>query len=45
MPPYIAIENTGTFGEYGWVESWEPLPSYSFAYIGFDAVSTAAQKP
>ena len=41
--PYI-IENTGTFGEYGWSGIFRAAGIIFFAYIGFDAVSTAAQE-
>ena len=40
--PYIP-ENTGTFGEYGWSGVFRGAAVIFFAYIGFDAVSTAAQ--
>ncbi len=41
--PYIP-ENTGTFGEYGWSGIVRAAGVIFFAYIGFDAVSTAAQE-
>ncbi len=41
--PYIP-ENTGTFGEYGWSGIIRAAGIIFFAYIGFDAVSTAAQE-
>lgn len=41
--PYI-INNTGTFGEYGWSGIIRAAAIVFFAYIGFDAVSTAAQE-
>jgi APA family basic amino acid/polyamine antiporter len=41
--PYIP-ENTGTFGEYGWSGIVRAAAIIFFAYIGFDAVSTAAQE-
>jgi APA family basic amino acid/polyamine antiporter len=41
--PYI-IENTGTFGEFGWSGIVRAAAIVFFAYIGFDAVSTAAQE-
>lgn len=41
--PYIP-ENTGTFGEYGWSGIIRAAAIIFFAYIGFDAVSTAAQE-
>jgi APA family basic amino acid/polyamine antiporter len=39
LPP-----NTGTFGEYGWSGVLRGAGVVFFAYIGFDAVSTAAQE-
>ena len=41
--PFIP-ENTGTFGEYGWSGVVRAAGIIFFAYIGFDAVSTAAQE-
>lgn len=41
--PYIPA-NTGTFGEYGWSGIVRAAGVIFFAYIGFDAVSTAAQE-
>ena len=41
--PYIP-QNTGTFGEYGWSGIVRAAGIIFFAYIGFDAVSTAAQE-
>lgn len=41
--PFIP-ENTGTFGEYGWSGVVRAAGVVFFAYIGFDAVSTAAQE-
>jgi basic amino acid/polyamine antiporter, APA family len=41
--PFIP-ENTGTFGEYGWSGIVRASGVIFFAYIGFDAVSTAAQE-
>jgi APA family basic amino acid/polyamine antiporter len=41
--PFIP-ENTGTFGEYGWSGIVRGSAVIFFAYIGFDAVSTAAQE-
>jgi APA family basic amino acid/polyamine antiporter len=41
--PYIP-ENTGTFGEFGWSGILRASGIIFFAYIGFDAVSTAAQE-
>ncbi|MBI4540899.1 MAG: amino acid permease [Gemmatimonadetes bacterium] len=37
-------ENTGTFGQYGWSGMLRGAGVIFFAYIGFDAVSTAAQE-
>jgi basic amino acid/polyamine antiporter, APA family len=36
--------NTGTFGSYGWSGIFRGAAVVFFAYIGFDAVSTAAQE-
>ena len=41
--PFIP-PNTGTFGEYGWSGILRGAGTIFFAYIGFDAVSTAAQE-
>ncbi|MEX2264380.1 MAG: amino acid permease [Bryobacteraceae bacterium] len=41
--PYIP-ENTGKFGEFGWSGIVRAAGVIFFAYIGFDAVSTAAQE-
>jgi APA family basic amino acid/polyamine antiporter len=41
--PFIP-ENTGAFGEYGWSGVLRGAGVIFFAYIGFDAVSTAAQE-
>lgn len=41
--PFIP-ENTGKFGEYGWSGIMRASGVIFFAYIGFDAVSTAAQE-
>jgi basic amino acid/polyamine antiporter, APA family len=41
--PFIPA-NTGTFGEYGWSGIVRAAGVIFFAYIGFDAVSTAAQE-
>ncbi|MCQ2374399.1 MAG: amino acid permease [Salinivirgaceae bacterium] len=41
--PFIP-ENTGSFGEYGWSGIFRGAAVIFFAYIGFDAVSTAAQE-
>ena len=40
--PYIP-DNTGKFGEFGWSGVLRGAAVIFFAYIGFDAVSTAAQ--
>jgi APA family basic amino acid/polyamine antiporter len=40
--PYIP-ENTGEFGKFGWSGIFRGAAVIFFAYIGFDAVSTAAQ--
>jgi APA family basic amino acid/polyamine antiporter len=37
-------ENTGTFGQFGWSGVLRGAGVIFFAYIGFDAVSTAAQE-
>lgn len=37
-------ENTGTFGQFGWSGVLRGAGVMFFAYIGFDAVSTAAQE-
>jgi basic amino acid/polyamine antiporter, APA family len=41
--PFIP-ENTGTFGVFGWSGVLAAAGQIFFAYIGFDAVSTAAQE-
>ena len=41
--PYLPA-NTGVFGEYGWSGVFRGAAILFFAYIGFDAVSTAAQE-
>jgi APA family basic amino acid/polyamine antiporter len=41
--PFIP-ENTGTFGKFGWSGVVQAAGIIFFAYIGFDAVSTAAQE-
>lgn len=41
--PFIP-ENTGVFGEFGWSGVLRAAGIIFFAYIGFDAVSTAAQE-
>ena len=41
--PYIP-ENTGTFGEFGWSGILRGAGVVFYAYLGFDALSTAAQE-
>ena len=41
--PYIP-QNTGVFGEFGWSGILRGAAILFFAYIGFDAISTAAQE-
>jgi APA family basic amino acid/polyamine antiporter len=41
--PYIP-ENTGVFGNYGWSGIFRGAALVFFAYLGFDALSTAAQE-
>jgi APA family basic amino acid/polyamine antiporter len=41
--PFIP-DNTGNFGEFGWSGIFRAAAVIFFAYIGFDAVSTAAQE-
>jgi APA family basic amino acid/polyamine antiporter len=41
--PFIP-PNTGTFGQFGWSGIFRGAAVIFFAYIGFDAVSTAAQE-
>lgn len=41
--PFIP-ENTGNFGQFGWTGVFRASAVIFFAYIGFDAVSTAAQE-
>jgi APA family basic amino acid/polyamine antiporter len=43
LTPFIP-ENTGTFGQFGWSGIMRAAGVIFFAYIGFDAVSTAAQE-
>lgn len=43
LTPFIPA-NTGVFGEYGWSGVMRGAAVVFFAYIGFDAVSTAAQE-
>lgn len=41
--PFIP-ENQGVFGKYGWSGIFQGATMVFFAYVGFDAVSTAAQE-
>ncbi|HUJ45708.1 MAG TPA: amino acid permease [Rhizomicrobium sp.] len=41
--PFI-VANTGTFGQFGWSGVFRATGVIFFAYIGFDAVSVAAQE-
>ena len=41
--PYIP-ENSGSFGEFGWSGIFRGAAVVFFAYLGFDALSTAAQE-
>ncbi len=43
LTPFIP-PNTGTFGQFGWSGVLRGAGVMFFAYIGFDAVSTAAQE-
>jgi len=43
LTPFIP-ENTGKFGQFGWSGILKGSATIFFAYIGFDAVSTAAQE-
>lgn len=43
LTPFIP-ENTGQFGHFGWSGIFRAAGVIFFAYIGFDAVSTAAQE-
>jgi len=43
LTPFIP-ENTGEFGHFGWSGIFRAAGVIFFAYIGFDAVSTAAQE-
>lgn len=43
LHPFIP-ENTGTFGQYGWSGIFRATGIVFYAYLGFDAVSTAAQE-
>ena len=42
--PFIPANTTGEFGKYGWTGIVRAAGVVFFAYIGFDAVSTAAQE-
>jgi len=42
--PFIPPNDTGEFGHYGWTGIVRAAGVVFFAYIGFDAVSTAAQE-
>jgi basic amino acid/polyamine antiporter, APA family len=42
--PFIPPNTTGNFGEFGWSGVLRAAGVVFFAYIGFDAVSTAAQE-
>jgi APA family basic amino acid/polyamine antiporter len=42
--PFIPTNDTGAFGHYGWSGIARAASVIFFAYIGFDAVSTAAQE-
>jgi APA family basic amino acid/polyamine antiporter len=42
--PFVPENITGKFGEYGWTGVVRAAGVVFFAYIGFDAVSTAAQE-
>jgi len=42
--PFIPPNNTGVFGNFGWSGILRAAGMIFFAYIGFDAVSTAAQE-
>lgn len=44
LDPYIVPNTSGNFGEYGWSGILRAAGIIFFAYIGFDAVSTAAQE-
>ena len=43
LTPFVP-PNTGSFGEFGWTGVLAGAGTIFFAYIGFDAVSTAAQE-
>ena len=42
--PFLPENTTGEFGKYGWTGVLAAAGQIFFAYIGFDAVSTAAQE-
>jgi APA family basic amino acid/polyamine antiporter len=42
--PFLPENTTGVFGEFGWTGVMAAAGNIFFAYIGFDAVSTAAQE-
>lgn len=42
--PFLPENTTGTFGAFGWTGVMAAAGQIFFAYIGFDAVSTAAQE-
>jgi basic amino acid/polyamine antiporter, APA family len=42
--PFVPPNVTGEFGDYGWSGVFRAAGMIFFAYIGFDAVSTAAQE-
>jgi APA family basic amino acid/polyamine antiporter len=42
--PFLPENTTGNFGEFGWTGVLAAAGNIFFAYIGFDAVSTAAQE-
>jgi APA family basic amino acid/polyamine antiporter len=44
LKPFIPQNTTGQFGEFGWSGILAGAGMIFFAYIGFDAVSTAAQE-
>ncbi|MGM5629508.1 amino acid permease [Apibacter raozihei] len=44
LSPIVPPNTTGTFGEFGWSGVFRAAGLMFFAYIGFDAVSTAAQE-
>lgn len=43
LTPFVPA-NTGTYGEFGWTGIMRGAGVIFFAYIGFDAISTAAQE-